>query len=301
MVDYLQYFRALVLALTTVLLLKAKRNVVLYGWAWFWIALLPALPLVSHFVSYYLFLPVAGLSLVVGFGLSWFYDVINRTRIPIAAATLVLLLGGVLYVTSRAIRADIEHNGLLGASATFAYNTLNDLKAFYPQLPANTTIFFADGHAPLSWQHDSGGLIKMTYGVDIPILYESLGHSIDPNVKNPLVFAVRNGRLTNETSDPFGFMKFAASDLKLELSTAEVTAGRDKYVLSIRRAGNAPVQIAYTLNDGPPETFSTRLDANGNVALDVSRDTPKGVYRFRAFNISGSNDWFRTEETITVR
>jgi hypothetical protein len=301
MVDYLQYFRALVLVLTTVLLFKAKRNVVLYGWAWFWIALIPALPLVSHFVPYYLFLPVAGVSLIVGIGLAGFYDVINRTRIPIAAATLVFLLGGLLYVTSRTIRADIEHNGLLGASATFAHNTLNDLRAFYPQLPANSTIFFADGQAPLSWQHDSGGLIKMAYGVDIPVLYESLGHSIDPNVKNPLVFAVRNGRLTNETSDAFRFMKFAASDLRLELSAAEVTAGRDKYILSVERASNAPVQIAYTLNDGPLETFAIRLDANGDIALDVSRDTPKGVYRFRAFNISGSTDWFRSDETITVR
>src|SRR5262249_1056740 len=143
---------------------------------WFWITLAPALPLVSHFLPYYLFLPVVGLSLMIGAAMMWLHDQLCAFQPVVAGVCIVLLLSGVLYSTSRVIRADIRDNSLLGASSALAWNTLNDLKASYPELPAKASLYFFDAKEQLAWPHDNGGLIKMAYGVnDISAIYESNG------------------------------------------------------------------------------------------------------------------------------
>jgi hypothetical protein len=306
MVDYLKIFRALVFALAAVLLFTAQRKGIIFGAAWFWITLLPALPLVSHFIPYYLFLPVVGLSLVVGLAFVWLYDLLYRFQAVVAGAAVVVIFAGVLNATSRTIHADIESNNLLGGSAKLALNTLNDLKTFYPVLPPEVTLFFADANESLAWQHDFGGLIKMAYGTDnFSTHYESQGDSLFPEVKNVLVFEVRNGHLVNETfhylSNPARFMKFTESDHELLLSTAEVTAGQDKYVMSIHELKNTVARIAYTINGGPLEVFTARFDADGKATFDVSRRTRKGVYRFWGFKIPEAESWYRAQQTLTVR
>ena len=95
-------------------------------------------------------------------------------------------------------------------------------------------------------------------------------------------------------------MKFLNSDLKLELSAAEVTVG-DRYTLTIKSLSRTPVRIAYTIDRGPLETFSAALDNDGKVTFDISPQTRKGIYKFLAFNVSGTNDWVRAERTLTVR
>src|SRR5205823_6642044 len=115
----------------------------------------------SHFLQYYLFLPIVGLALIVGAVLVWLYDVLRRLQPLVAGAAIALVLGGVLAATNRTIQGDIRDNQLLGGSSRAALNTLTDLKQFYPSLPAKTTLYFEDALEPLTWQHDSGGLIKM--------------------------------------------------------------------------------------------------------------------------------------------
>jgi hypothetical protein len=218
----------------------------------------------------------------------------------------VLLFAGVFSATSRAIQAEIRTNPLLGAAATLAENTLNDLKRHYPVLPPAVTLYFADGGQSLAWVHDFGGLIDMAYGTDgFSALYESQVDSLFPDTQNVLVFDVENGRLIDRTATfrtlPVRYMKLAESDLKLELSATKVIAGRDKYTLSIRRVKDTAVQIAYTFNNGPLEVFTVRFDADGRATLDVSKGTGKGVYRFWGFKIQGSPSWFRSEHTLTVQ
>jgi hypothetical protein len=202
MLSYLKFFRALVCALILVALVGPQRKIVLFGMAWFWITIFPALPLVAHFIPYYLFLPIAGFSIVVGVVTAWLYDKLSRIRPPVAAATIVLLFGGSLYVNDRIIRTDIQDNRLLGASAKVAGATLGDLKRLYPTLPDGTTLYFADARERVDWEHDSGSLIKMAYETDkISILYESQGDSLAPFTPNALVFRVRNGRLIDRTPE----------------------------------------------------------------------------------------------------
>jgi len=303
---YLKFFRVLVVVLSVVALFTPQRKLILFGLAWFWITILPALTLISHFLPYYLFLPVVGLSLMVGTTLVWLYDVLRRVQPSLAAMTIALILAGVLYVNSSIIHTTIKEDSLLGRSSTIAANTLSDLKRFYPVLPAGATLYFADAKDSLLWHHDSGALMQMAYGTDnLSVLYESRGDLMLPDLKDAFVFRILNGHLVDETatyrSNPAYLMKFTNSALKLELSTSEVTAGRDNYTLRIKGLGNVPVLIGYTFNNGPLAMFTTRLDAEGKTIFDVTGSTRKGVYRFVAFNVVGTSEWIRTDEAVTVR
>jgi hypothetical protein len=224
MIAYLKFFRALVLLLIAVVFIRSERKPILFGFAWFWITILPALPLIGHFLPYYLFLPMLGLSLIVGTAFTWLYDALNRIQTSIAATTIVLVFSGLFYVMTDRIATAIEHDGLLGGSAKPARNTLNDLMHFYPILPAGATLYFADANENLSWHHDAGGLIKMAYGTDkISVLYESLGDSVLSDTQNVFLFGIRNGHLVDETmhyrSNPLDFERFIKSGFKPELST----------------------------------------------------------------------------------
>jgi len=241
---------------------------------------------------------------VVGVSFAWLYDRLSRLQTAVAAAVIVCAFGGLLYVTSRSIRAQIRDNWLLGGSARMASNTLSDLKRLYPTLPDKPVLFFFDAGQPLLWHHDSGGLIRMAYGRnDISALYETQEGSI-PEIPNAFVFRVENGRLADLTTayqrNPLMFAKFKSSDLRLSLSTPKVAAGRDKYTLSIPQLGKAALRVAYTIDGGPLETFGTILDADGKVTFEVSPYTKRGVYRFEAFKVAGGTEWIRAGETLTV-
>ena len=119
-----------------------------------------------------------------------------------------------------------------------------------------------------------------------------------------LVFKVRGGRLFDETAkyrdDPFKFIKVISSHLKLELSASDVTAG-DHYTLRINGVSKAPARFAYTVDDGPLESFTALLDGEGKAIFNVSQQTRRGVYRFEAFNVTATDEWIRSGETLRVR
>jgi hypothetical protein len=305
MIGYLKLFRILVFALVAGALIGPGRKAIVFGSAWFWITLLPALPLVAHFIPYYVFLPATGLALVVAAAFVWLYDKLVSIQPVAAAAAIVVVFTGVLYVNSRTIAADIRDNPLLGGSSHIAWNTLNDLQRLYPAINPGTPIYFADKNDSIAWAHDNGGLIKMAYGVDMPVLYESNGDPIDPDASSALVFEVRNGRLIDRRADyrsnPGQFMQFIESDSTLDLSTAEVIAGQDQYTMTFRPLRSVPVRIAYTVDDGQAQTFTASLNDAGQVTFDVAAGTPKGLYRFWAFSVADSSKWIRTERTLTVR
>jgi hypothetical protein len=247
-----------------------------------------------------------GLALVVGVIFTKLFDQLARVHPLAASACIVSILAGVLYATAPVIRTDIRDNSLLGGSSTLAWNTLNDLRSFHPQLPRDSKLYFADAVQPLSWPHHYGALIKMAYGMDaLSILYESNGDRLSPMTTNVLVFGVRDTHLTNETaayhSNPEPYLKLKQSDLKLGLSATEVIAGRGQYTLRIPSLNNVDVQIAYSVDNDPLEIFSARLDQEGKVSFDVGKGTRAGVYRFWGFTIAGTNEWIRSEGILTVR
>jgi hypothetical protein len=196
---YLHFFQILTLALIAVTLIRPERKIILLGLAWFWIALLPALPMATHFVPNYLFVPIVGLSIVVGVVFYTAYDALRSIQPMAATASLVLVFAGLLYVNSRSIRDDIRDNRILGASARLASDTLTDLKRLYPTFPAQTTWYFADADESLQWEHDNGGLLKMAYGDEnIKTIYASQGVSV-PSAGDVTVFDIRKGHVFPRT------------------------------------------------------------------------------------------------------
>jgi len=304
---FLKVFRALVLILGIILLVKGERKVILIGAAWFFITIVPVLPLLDHLIPYYLFLPLAGLSVVIGVVFAWAHDALRHAQ-PIAAmAFVVLVFAGTLFVTSPGIHQDIQKNRLLGGSAELAMNSVMDLHAMYPALPPNATVYFDDTKEPLYWDQSWGGLLRMAYKSDqLAVRYSSLDDPLLPGRDNTFMLGVRDKHLFDRTAEyrasPKPFINYTESQpYKLKLSATEVTAGRDTYAVDIDGLHDVPIRFVYQLNDEPPDTFEALLDAHGRVSFPVGSSTRKGVYRFMAFKISGQVGWMRSEETITVR
>jgi hypothetical protein len=201
MLAFLEGFRVLVLAGGLVLLMTTRRNLLLFGFAWFFITLLPALPLANHFLPYYTFVPIAGLSLIVGTVLAWVHDSLCRVHRFAALAFVVLMLAGTLYATNRAIRQEIQDNLLLGGSAQLALNSVNDMKRLYPALPPNANLYFDDTSDPLAWSQSVGGLLRMAYGVDLSVHYASAGDPLPAWERDKtIVIGIRNKHLFDETA-----------------------------------------------------------------------------------------------------
>ncbi len=304
--SYLNVFRILAFILMAVALIKAERKIVLFGIAWFWITVIPPLALVTSFVPHYLFLPIVGLSLVIGVVFAAGHDSVRPFQPLPAKAALIIVFASLLYVNNRSIRGNIYDSRLLGGSAKLASDTLNDLKRIYRALPSDAKLYFADADEPLYWEHDYGKFIQLAYENDrISLLYQSQGDALPPDTHNPLVFGVRNGHLIDETAfyreNSSKLMNFVDSDLRFALSPLEVIAGKGSYTLSIPKLRSIPVRIAYTVNDGPLQVFTASLNADGEVIYEVSSNTKRGSYKFWAWTTPGSQGWVRTNETLLVR
>jgi hypothetical protein len=89
-------------------------------------------------------------------------------------------------------------------------------------------------------------------------------------------------------------------DAHLELSAKEVVAGRDSYVLTIKELPNQTLMIRYSIDNDPPQSFSVRLDSNGQVRFDVPPATRRGKYRFLGF-ARGTTSWNVSDREITVK
>src|SRR5262249_15975131 len=97
-------------ALQMVVLVYAVRTqpwrAMLAGFAWFWVSVLPALPLRGHFLPYYLLLPIAGFSLMVAASWAELYDSV-ATRRPLAATAMLSMAFLVLAIVySRTSRSE---------------------------------------------------------------------------------------------------------------------------------------------------------------------------------------------------
>jgi hypothetical protein len=257
-----------------------------------------------------LFLPLVGLSLFIGVVFAWAWDVLRGFQRFLAPAVVVAMFAGLLWVCSASIRADVRDHRWLGGSANVAVNSLNDLKRQHPELPQETTLYFDDNEEPLAWDQSFGGLIKMAYHRDdLGTLYASSGESLptDPAVRsNAIVLRYHGGRLSDETTtfrkDASPYVPYKDPDrFALTLSRNEVVAGRDSFSVQITRAPDGVAKIAYTLNDGPIETFETRLDHDGRSNFEVGASTRKGLYRFIGFNIQPGADWIRCSATVLVK
>src|SRR6185369_13580843 len=180
MLGFLKAFRMLIALLAVWVLFKPERRVLLTSLAVFIIALVPALPLLNHFLPYYLFLPLAGFSIAIGMivdtayrrAASW-----SRAGAGLAMSAVLAILFVICIVS---VRADARDNRMLGRSSTLALNSLQDFQTAHPQLSSNTTIYISNAEEPdLNWDTSEGALFKLAYRDDtVNTLYWSWGQVI---------------------------------------------------------------------------------------------------------------------------
>jgi hypothetical protein len=309
MLEFLKAFRLVIAFLAVWVLLKSERRVLLTSLALFVIALVPALPLLNHFLPYYLFLPLAGFSIAIGIIVDTAYrraSAWSQTGAGFAMATVLAVLFAICIVT---VRADARDNRMLGRSSTLAVNSLHDLQAAHPQLSSNTTIYISNAEEPdLNWDTSQGALFKLGYRDEtINTLYWSWGEVITSAAlaRGPvIVMKYSNSHLTDVTNDflaasepPVNYR--SVTENQLAVDPALVTAGQT-YRLKLRGIANTEANIRYTVNGSPIRVFSAHLDGNGEAKFNISETSEKGVYYFVGFQLAGNPEWIQAAGTIRI-
>jgi hypothetical protein len=302
----LKLFRVFAAALTLVLCFTPYRRVVLFGLAWFVISLSPTLPLVNHFMPYYLFLPLVGFSFVIGASACWFGDQLRRVHRSIPSVALALTFGPMFWVCAISVQADMRDHRALGGSSELARKTLHDVQNLYPDLPRNVLLYIDDSEYPFAWDHAWGGLIHMVYDRrDIDVRYASNGDLPDlTKASNTVALRYIDGSLVDETpafrKDPTAYVPFVDSDLyRLSVERPDVTIS-DSFAVTVTGVHDRVVKIAYRVDGGTIEAFSTYMDSSGRALFSISPQTRKGSYKFVGFHIDGQRGWIRAESAITV-
>jgi hypothetical protein len=309
MVDFLKTFRLLVGVLALWVMFLPERRVLLAGLTWFVITMLPAVPLIDHFFPYYLFLPLAGFSIAIGTILDAAYRQFARWSQASARFALASSLGVLFLICIASVRADARENRMLGRSSTLASNSLNDLRAAYPRLSGNTTIYISNAEEPdLNWDTSQGALFKLAYGDEtIETLYWSWGEVISRGTieRGPVVvMKYHDAHLSDVTKDfladsesPVAYRSVVRNQLAINPSA--VSAGQ-AYRLRIEGITDTEVKIHYTLNGSPVRVFAAHLDHNGEAKFDVSQGSERGLYHFVGFQVVGTPDWIQAAGTIIV-
>jgi hypothetical protein len=197
-VDRYRFFAGFA-ALTALLMLCAirlKGRYLAFGLAWFCITVAPMLPLEGHFLPYYLFLPLAGLSVAIGAAFDYGHAQLAKLHRGAANAVALVIAGALVAVCAVTVRYDVNDNYLMGDSARISSNSLADMRRMYPQLPPAAVIYIDDSKEPVWWNHASGGLFRLAYGDDsLQALYASLGDKKPPNDRLILLRHTSGGRL----------------------------------------------------------------------------------------------------------
>jgi hypothetical protein len=270
------------------------------GAGWFVLTMIPMLPLIGHLMPYYLFLPVAGFSLLFGRAMSTLKDVAGVV-LPGGVMAFVLIVAG--YTSPVLAR---EHPAL-GRSAEAAQTTMADLRRMHPTLGPGSILYINDDAETLWFYQSQGELLRMEYGEEnIRVLYSSLEEDIPADAGNGpvLVFRFDGRHLIEETEiyrkDPLRFIRYGdPGRSELTVSATEAGVG-DVYSVRINGISNESVTIAYSRNNQQVQTFEAPLDLNGRTAFRVSEVTPKGHYRFMGFRRSGASKWLRASAEIEV-
>jgi hypothetical protein len=308
---FLKVLRALACLGAIGLLFSGKRNLLLIGLAWFLATLAPALPLVGHFLPYYLFAPLVGLALAGGIILDWAYVQCSKISARVAITATALLLAGWTWVHARAANVIADSHGLLGGATNNSATAMNDIRALYPTLPAGARLVLFNEDIPsAAWDQMGGVLFQLAH--DDPKLithYVTEGLSIpleDLNSGKVLAFKWTDGHfvdITRWVRQWPDLLKGHSRDVNyhLELSTTEVRAGMDAYVVRIPELSNATADVLYAFDGKVMEPFGVTLDSRGEFKIDVPSGTKRGTYDFVAVRRAGERDWVPVSRSLLVK
>jgi hypothetical protein len=306
----LEWVRALICIGALFVIFIGQRNLILLGFGWFVTALLPTVPLLDHFLPYYLFAPLVGFSLAVGVVLDRVYAQCSRVQPALAVGLCTLVLG--LPAAIQAIAANqlaLKHR-ILGGSGMNAENSMRDLLKLYPTIPKNTMIVVLNEEEPLvAWDQADGLLFQMAYS-DPSIAVTYTGDNFHLPLErygreNLLALRWTNQRLVDFTSfvrqRPDLLTSHRPNDVyRLELSKGEVGAG-DSYSMRVPELANQSVTVLYALDGVVREPFTVNLDPRGEAKFEVNSETPSGIYTFVALRPEGETRWVTLTKSIIVK
>lgn len=307
-------FRLGALALCLLTLLSRKRKVVLLGLIWFFVTSLPVLTLGNHFMLYYLFLPVVGLSLAIAVAFDFGFDHVarlGRFARPVALAVVGILFGAIVAISAAASVNERIATGLLGGSSRAAQDAVATIRAKHPHLAAGTTLLFLDKAGPqLPWNDAQGALFRMAFDEErLTVWHASEGESIEfDQLEDERSIVVRySGGVFREISgqerlDEVFPTEDKSGDAVSVVPTRVIAERGGSYILRVSGLGAVEVKIYYRLNGGPMQSFGARLRDDGGVSFDVGADTRKGTYQFVAVAVVplGASKVIRTDKTLVI-
>lgn len=313
MVDALKIVRVLICVSAFFALFSSRRRYVLMGLLWFLIAAAPTLPLLDHFLPYYLFGPLVGFSIAVGAALDWAYEWFLQYSRPLAFGTCFLVIGLVAVIDAGAARRVAVRHFLLGGSAKSAQNGMNDMLALHPRIPKGTTLVIFDEEAPsVPWNQAFGKVYQLAYQDEsIRTEYASGGIGTtgdDLNSGRAFAFKLAGGRLIDITR----FVKQRPDLLlphnpdahyHLELSKSVARSEGDTYVVNIPELSETEDRTLNFLraHDGVMEDpVQLKFDRQGRTEIPVDGRTKPGEYTFVAVQRPGESGWVTVSGAIRV-
>jgi hypothetical protein len=282
-------FRGVMIAACAVSLWKGNWRLAVFGIAWFLVSVSPMLPLLDHFLPYYLMAPLVGMSIVVGVAAVDAFDLLSRYAPATTLAGGATLLAAYCTVSASTVWETQRLQGILGESSQLAANSVADLRAMNPKLPAGAILAFLDEDYPgVWWHHAQGGLFRMAYNdPDLKAQYSSSGFSIpDTAVASGQVryFQIANGRVI-----PY-------APYAVELPSPNVRAGN---FATIKVAGLSGTELL-VLHDMGGDPYSVRTNENGEAQIPVRAETPPGTYRILGVRKPEDPAWSLGNTTVVV-
>jgi hypothetical protein len=95
------------------------------------------------------------------------------------------------------------------------------------------------------------------------------------------------------------------SNVKLEAGPAEIRAGMENLHMAVKNLDAPAIDLYYTLNGrNMPVIYNWKLDADHSVSTFVGKETPKGLYAYKAIRAAGDPSpmaWHKVDVTITIK
>jgi Dolichyl-phosphate-mannose-protein mannosyltransferase len=286
-----------------------RRRYTLFGLSWFVVALAPMLGIIGYFGPYYLFLPLAGIALIVGEFFRWLYRTISPMNQKIAFGLVALGLAPFVFAARLNAQAELYTNTALGYAGRIAGNSARDLKRWHPNVPQGATLYIINPDRPDLWRfYGINGLIRLLYADDsIDVRYSSLGHTFSTdNSKLVIMRYVDEGLVPEEpkqlvpVQSENDFKYETLNRFTLDISPTQVVAGKGSYRLRISDVENSDVELQYRFNEGPLAFLTVHLNAKGETRFFVSEETKRGTYRFVAMRILPNQTWTKVTAAVTV-
>jgi hypothetical protein len=302
MLAALKVVRAVICIGALFVLFTPRRNIMLLGVGWFIVAMLPTLPLLNHFLPYYLFAPLVGFALAVGTVLDWVCEQGSRIApglgIGVCAALLALSAG----IQAGAANRMATTHSILGASARHAENSLRDLQALYPSIPENTLlVIFSEEYWPVAWDQGVGMLFQMAYNdPSLMTRYTADGVAVSlDGYDRDHVLALKwtNTHLVDMTSfvrQRPDLLSPHAPDEVFHLEATETG-------IRIFELPNQTATVLYARNGIIQEPVKVRLDGEGKGSFLTGSAVSPGIYTIVAVRREGATGWVTVSKSITVR